>query len=97
VENNDFNKNIVLKSYLKYKYQSVLIGLKTVKNKAFLKVFNKFNSEFLFIQNPLNKRGYYIFCSKRGGFELEKKLKIGISIFQKEFQLNRYNLIEISF
>jgi hypothetical protein len=96
VENDDFSADIMLKSYPKYKYQSVSIGLKTAKNEAFLKVFNRSNSEHLLIQNPLNKRGYCIFCSKRDGFESEKILKSEDSFFQKDFQLNTQNLIEIS-
>jgi hypothetical protein len=55
MKNIDFDEDIVLKPYLKYKYQSVSTGPKTVKNKAFLKVFNRLNSEYLFVQNPLNK------------------------------------------
>jgi hypothetical protein len=53
------------KPYLKYKYQSVLIGPKPVKTQAFLKVIFKVEKEHLYILNLLQKRGNCFFCLKK--------------------------------
>jgi hypothetical protein len=65
VKNNDFGKYIMLKSYLKYKYQSVLTGLKPAKKEAFLKAISEGNLEHLHVLYPLKKSGYYFFYSKK--------------------------------
>ena len=40
MNSDDFNKDITLKPYLKYKYKAVLKGLRTEGKKAFLKTIN---------------------------------------------------------
>jgi hypothetical protein len=73
VENDDFDENIISKSYLKYKYQSVSIRLKPAKKEAFLKAILKGNLEHLYILYPLKKSGYYFFCSKKSTEEAFKE------------------------
>jgi hypothetical protein len=65
VNNNDFNKDIILKLYSKYKYQSFLKGPKPEKNKAFLKDINGSISDHLYDLNLLEKKGYYVILKKK--------------------------------
>jgi hypothetical protein len=65
VKNDDFGEDIRLKSYLKYKYQSVLTGLKRDKKEAFLKAINGLTRDHLYALHLLKNLGYCFLCSKR--------------------------------
>jgi hypothetical protein len=51
VENDNFSEDIISKPYLKYKYQSVSTGLKSVKKEAFFKAISKEDLEHLYVLN----------------------------------------------
>jgi hypothetical protein len=51
-KNNNFGKDIMLKSYSKYKYQSVSTGPKPAKKEAFLKAILEGNLEHLHVLHP---------------------------------------------
>jgi hypothetical protein len=57
VNNDDFGKDIVLKPYLKYKYQSVSKGPKPVKKEAFLEAINGSNLDHIYDLNLLKTKG----------------------------------------
>ena len=67
MKNDDFDEDIMLKPYLKYKYQSISIQLKPVRKEVFLSVFNELNTEHLLAHNPLNRRDYCFFYTKTDG------------------------------
>jgi hypothetical protein len=57
VKNDDFKKEIILKSYPKHIYQPVSKGLKSEKKEAFLKDINKDFLDYLYSLNPLRTKG----------------------------------------
>jgi hypothetical protein len=61
VDNDDFDKDIDLKPYLKYKYQSVLKEPKRLEKKAFLRAING-SINHSYDLNPFRKKGYCCFC-----------------------------------
>jgi hypothetical protein len=56
--------DFTLKLYLKYEYQAVSKGLKTVKKEAFFKVINRV-SNHLYDSYLLGKRNYCFFYLKK--------------------------------
>jgi hypothetical protein len=71
----------MLKSYLKYKYQLVLIELKLVKKEAFLKAILEGNLEHLHVLCLLKKSGYCFFYSKKSIKEAFKEQNLIQSSF----------------
>jgi hypothetical protein len=65
VQNDKFGEDIESKPSLKYKYQSVLAGLKMQEKKAFLEAINRRFIEHLYVLHPLKKSGQYLFYSKK--------------------------------
>ena len=64
MNSNDFDEDITLKPYPKYKYQEVLRGPKKEGKEAFLKAISD-QSNHLYGENPAGKRGYCFFCPKK--------------------------------
>jgi hypothetical protein len=56
--------DFTLKPYLKYEYQAVLKGLKTVEKEAFFKTINRV-SNHLYNSHLLGKRNYCFFYLKK--------------------------------
>jgi hypothetical protein len=65
VDNDFFSEDITLKPYLKYEYQAVSKGLKTVEKEAFSKAFNNRVSDHLYGLNLLGKKGWCFFWIKK--------------------------------
>jgi hypothetical protein len=72
-----FNNDITLKPYLKYEYQAVSKGLKTVGKEAFLKAIDRV-SNHLYNLNLLEKKGRCFFYIKK---HFKSRKTIGISQF----------------
>jgi hypothetical protein len=64
VDNNDFNREISLKLYLKYVYRTAEKGPKIKEKEAFLKSLNS-SSSYLYNKNLLRRRGYCFFYLKK--------------------------------
>jgi hypothetical protein len=99
VENDDFSADIVSKPYLKYKYQSVSIGLKPAQKEAFLEAISERELEHLYVLNPRQKRGNCFFCLKKSNFQELKELKEPEkknSVLFQTFQLDQAILVEKS-
>jgi hypothetical protein len=88
MKNNDFSEDIILKPYLKYKYQSVLKGPKPIVKEVFLKAINGFNSEHLYFINPFKKRGYCLYYPKKSNLRPQKEQEFKKFEFQRKFLLN---------
>jgi hypothetical protein len=95
IDNDNFGEEITSKPYSKYIYEPVLTGLKPAKKEEFLKDINGFSSNHLYGENPLKKRGYYFFCPKKTILKDSKKQKSNNSLFQRTFQLDQNDLIEV--
>jgi hypothetical protein len=96
VDNDSFGKDITSKPYLKYEYQAVSKGPKTVKKEAFLKAFNNGVSDHLYGLNPLGKKGWCFFCIKKSTLKAQKEQESVSFLFQATFKLNHSDLIEVS-
>jgi hypothetical protein len=96
VKNDDFGEDIVSKPYPKYKYQLVSKGPKTAEKQVFLQAINGLEITHLCVSHPLKKRGYCFFCLKKDNLKPQKKKELKSSLFQKTFQLNQEDIIEIS-
>jgi hypothetical protein len=95
VGNDNFSEDIMSKSYLKYKHQSVSTGPKSAKKEAFLKAISERNLEHLYVLHPLKKSGYCFFCPKKSTEEAFKEQDSTQSSFQAIFQLDLNDLIEV--
>jgi hypothetical protein len=95
VDNDNFGEEITSKPYLKYVYEPVLTGPKPAKKEEILKDINRFSSNYLYGENPFKKRGYYFLCSKKTILKDSKKQKSDNSLFQRTFQLDQNDLIEV--
>ena len=56
MDSDDFNKDIALKPYLKYKYQEVSIKRLFIEKTAFLEAINGSRSDHIYGLNPLKKK-----------------------------------------
>ena len=95
IDNDDFGQEITSKPYPKYQYQSGIRGRKSTTKEAFLDAINGFNSEHLYTQNPLGKKGWCFFCLKRTPKTPLKEQESSTFLNRKVFQLNHSDLIEI--
>jgi hypothetical protein len=71
----------VLKPYLKYKYQSILIRSKTAEKEVFLKAINKDNLEHLYVLNPLNRKENCFFYPKKSNLGAKKQRNLDEFLF----------------
>ena len=90
VKNDDFEKEITSKPYLKYVYQTIEKESKPTKKEVFLETINECSSIHLYKKHPLKKRGYCLLYIKKS----QKSQEPINSLFQKTFQLNQKDWIE---
>ena len=65
MDSDHFREEITLKPYLKYQYQTVLIGLKRKEKEAFLRAINDCLN-YLYDENPEEKKRILFFlCLKK--------------------------------
>ena len=95
MNSDDFGEDIASKPYPKYKYQTGFTKRKKDEKEAFLKAKNGFNSEHLYTQNPLGRKGLCFFCSKKTSKTPLKEQESSTFLNRKVFQLNQSDLIEI--
>jgi hypothetical protein len=95
VDNDNFGEEITSKPYSKYIYKPVLTGPKPAKKEEFLKDINRSSSNHLYSENLLKKRGYCFFCPKKTILKDSKKQKSDNSLFQRTFQFDQNDLIEV--
>ena len=64
MNSDDFDEDITLKLYLKYKYQAIFKGLKREEKKAFLRAIN-INLNYLYSENLYKKKDISFFIFKK--------------------------------
>ena len=94
VKNDDFGEEITSKPYPKYVYEPVSTGPKSEKKEAILEHMND-SLNHLYDQHPSRKTGYCFFCSKTTILKDQKKQNQIDSQFQRTFELNQHDLIQI--
>ena len=95
VDSDDFGEEIAFKPYPKYVYQNPKIGPKMEEKKAFLKTINRDLNDHLYDLNPYGKRGFCFLCPKKDNLNIQKRQKSANFLFQKVYEFNQQNLIEI--
>jgi hypothetical protein len=75
VDNEDFKRDIMIKPYLKYRYNPLTTEPKRVSREAFLTAINGSQKDHLYLLNPAGNRGYCFFCSKKSNKESLKNQK----------------------
>ena len=95
MNSDDFGEDIVLKLYLKYKYQEVSKGPKKEGKEAFLNAINDF-SNHLYIEKSRKERGHCWFYIKKSNKETEKKENLPVFSPYLTFSLNEAKESEIS-
>ena len=66
MDSDDFDEDITLKPYLKYKYQKVSTKRPLTEKIAFLKTINGSKSDYVYGLNPLKEKGSCYFHLKKG-------------------------------